>query len=63
MKPLNINADQEFLFYGKGYVNGHYNNWWDKGNRNKLIPLKKSIYKSFIRISSRRNLDVYIRLC
>ena len=42
MKPLNINADQEFLFYGKGYVNGHYNNWWDKTNRNKLIPLKKN---------------------
>jgi len=42
MKPLNINADQEFLFYGKGYVNGHYNNWWDKANRNKLIPLKKN---------------------
>jgi D-alanyl-D-alanine carboxypeptidase len=42
MKPLNIDADFELLFYGKEYVNGHYNNWWDKANRNKLIPLKKN---------------------
>lgn len=44
MKPLNINADYEKLFYGNGYVNGHYSDWWDKKNRDKLLPLKKGQY-------------------
>ena len=42
MKPLNINADYEKLYYGKNYVNGHYTFWWDKNIRDKLIPLKKN---------------------
>ena len=41
MKPLNINAKYEKLFYGNGYVNGHYKNWWDQKTRNNHIPLKK----------------------
>ena len=49
MKPLNIDADLEYLYYGKGYVNGHYSVWWDsflkeKNLTDKLIPLKKNQY-------------------
>jgi CubicO group peptidase (beta-lactamase class C family) len=42
MKPLNIDANFEKLFYGKNYVNGHYSIWWDKKLKNKLTPLKKN---------------------
>lgn len=42
MKPLKIDADYEKLFYGKDYVNGHYNVWWDKNLKDKLIPIKKN---------------------
>lgn len=42
MKPLNIKAKYEKLFYGNNYVNGHYSLWWDNNCRNKLIPLKKN---------------------
>ena len=41
MKPLNIKAKYEKLYYGKGYVNGHYKNWWDNKSRDNHIPLKK----------------------
>lgn len=41
MKPLNIDANFEKLFYGKNFVNGHYTIWWDKKLKNKLTPLKK----------------------
>ena len=41
MKPLNINANYEKLFYGEGFVNGHYTDWWNKKTRDKLVPLKK----------------------
>jgi D-alanyl-D-alanine carboxypeptidase len=42
MKPLDIDANYEKLFYGKNYVNGHYSIWWDKKLKNELIPLKKN---------------------
>ena len=43
MKPLNIDARYEKLFYGDGYVNGHYKNIFHK-NEQDYIPLKKGQY-------------------
>ena len=42
MKPLDIDANFEKLFYGANFVNGHYSVWWDKKLKNKLTPLKKN---------------------
>jgi CubicO group peptidase (beta-lactamase class C family) len=42
MKPLNIDANYEKIFYGKDFVRGHYSVWWDKKLKNELIPIKKN---------------------